>query len=51
LGGAGHIGENEVLKVKLLDRPGGIVDRFIGLNDERALPICMALADDPILGW
>jgi hypothetical protein len=41
-----HIGENEVLEVKLFDRPHRIEDRFVVANDQCALALGVAPLDD-----
>jgi hypothetical protein len=39
------VGEDDVLEADLLDRPGGVDDRLLGANEQRALTVGVRLLD------
>ena len=51
MAGLAHVREDKVLKVDILDRPGRVVDRRVGADQERCLPVGVAGVDDsPVAG-
>ena len=46
VGGAGHVGQDEVFEVEVFDGPGWVEDRPVGAHDQGGLPGGVAFDDD-----